>query len=385
MHQTLLLKLARLRISSTETVSEARDLGGLNTCFTLGGKDDCLRAARPSFMRSELERWPAGLIQAWIFILTIFSFQGGHLLGASATKADGDHGHSEMVTSLGFSSDGRWLASGSFDGSVKIWRASDGKLWRTLGVHPGQEVKLAMLPEVNRLVSVGEKQIKIWETPEGRLVSEWTNRVGRLTAMSVSPDGETLAVGTSYNSIRLWRTSDGMPLRTWKAHNWDVTSLAFGPNGKILASSDYDGTISLWQPDNGSLVRSAKGHPRAIFCVRFSPDGRYLASAGLDDDIRLWMIPSLRCYGTVRAKSRRVYSLAFSPDGALLASGGWDKKIKLWAIPGLKPKADYLAHQGRVHAVAFSPDGLTLASASSDRRVRLWQVANRSLIFSLGD
>jgi len=304
---------------------------------------------------------------------------------AFAPVANRVSSHSEMITSLGFSSDGAWLASGSIDGSLNLWRASDGRLWRNLKVQEGEAAILAFSPVTNRMASAGGKRFVVWEAPSGKIVATSTNRLGKMTALCVSPDGKTLASGSSYNSISFWAMSDGSPRKTWKAHNWDVTSLAFSPDGKLLASSDYDGSIRLWNPEDNSLRRSEKAHARAIFCIQFSPDGRYLASAGLDDEIRLWTMPALRRCGNVRANSRRVYSLAFSPNGRILASGGWDKSVKLWSVPGLTLQANFTAHQGRVHALAFAPDGLTLASGSSDRRVRLWQVATRNLIYSLGD
>ena len=200
-------------------------------------------------------------------------------------------GHTDDVLSVSFSPDGRLLASGGLDDTIKLWRVADGSLVRTLTGH-------------TRVVS----------------------------SVSFSPDGRLLASGGWYGTIKLWRVADGLEVRTLKGHSDLVTSVSFSPDGRLLASGSGDGTIKLWRVADGALVRTLTGHTNVVLSVSFSPDGSLLASGSKDGTIKLWRVSDGALVRTLTEQANAVTSVSFSPDGRLLASGSWDNTIKLWRV-----------------------------------------------------
>jgi len=124
-----------------------------------------------------------------------------------------------------------------------------------------------------------------------RFASELRTLTGHgnyVRSVAFSPDGNTLASGSSDQTIKLWRVRDGRLMKTITGHgNW-VRSVAFSPDGNTLASGSYDNTIKLWRVSDGKLMKTLTGHGSSVLSVAFSPDGKTLASGSEDNTIKLW-------------------------------------------------------------------------------------------------
>ncbi|HEY9621736.1 MAG TPA: TIR domain-containing protein [Crinalium sp.] len=199
-------------------------------------------------------------------------------------------GHQFSVSSVSFSPDGKTLASGSWDNSIKLWNVETGELIRTLPGHQSSVRSVSFSPDGKTLASgSGDKTIKLWNVETGELIRTLMGHQSSVRSMSLSSDGKTLASGSDDNSIKLWNVETGELIGTLTGHLYGVWSVSFSPDGKTLASGSGDKTIKLWNMDTGELIGTLTGHQSSVWSVSFSPDGKTLASGSADSTIKLWV------------------------------------------------------------------------------------------------
>jgi WD40 repeat protein len=285
--------------------------------------------------------------------------------------------HTDVVRSVAFSPNGKILASGSADQTVKLWDTVMGQELRTLSGH-GQTVSaVAFSPDGTTLASGSQDNtIKLWDVPTGKQRITLALGTGNsVEAVAFSPDGKTLASAAS-TTIMLWDVRTGEKRRTIRSQG-GVSSVAFSPNGKTLASGWYNGAIRYWDVETGrERLLAAPG--KRVNSIAYSPDGKMLASGHNDGTIWLWAAETKTRKHEFKGHSGEserpgVLSLAFSPNGKILASGSADQTVKLWDIGSRTNRGTLKGQTETVDCIAFSPDGKTLASAG-EAKVRLWDV-----------
>ncbi|NCR91462.1 MAG: protein kinase [Microcystis aeruginosa G11-01] len=308
------------------------------------------------------KQFPAGLQ------LLISNFLSGSFIEKTLT------GHYYWVVSVVYSPDGRYLASGSWDKTIKIWEVATGKELRTLTGHSEIVFSVAYSPDGRYLASGSrDNTIKIWEVATGK-VRTITGHSMTVWSVAYSPDGRYLASGSLDKTIKIWEVATGKELRTLTGHSGGVQSVVYSPDGRYLASGSLDKTIKIWEVATGKELRTLTGHSGWVQSVVYSPDGRYLASGSRDQNIKIWEVATGKELRTLTGHSSRVMSVVYSPDGRYLASGSWDQNIKIWEVATGKELRTLTGHSSRVQSVVYSPDGRYLASGSWDQTIKIWQV-----------
>jgi len=289
--------------------------------------------------------------------------------------------HNQPVLSVAFSPDGKTLASGSGDQTVRLWNVADGTLLNTLihtreGTFMSVVSSVAFSPDGKTLASGSQDQIvRLWNVADGALLHSLTGHTGHVNSVAFSPDGETLISGSGDQTVRLWSVSDGILLHTLTGHTGWVNGVAFSPDGKTIASGSRDQTIRLWNAVDGALLYMLIGHTGRVNDVAFSPDGKTLASGSDDTTVRLWNVADGTLLYTLTGHTKNVSSVTFSPNGMILASASGDTTVRLWNVADGTLLYTMMAASGGVSTVAFSPDGTILATgAFNENTVRLWDL-----------
>ena len=244
--------------------------------------------------------------------------------------------------------------NGSDDNTIRLWDVSDFQLSPQIPINPTRNI-----------------------------IANLMGRRGVINSVAFSPDGFTLASGSSDKTVKLWDSFNGTEIRTFIGHSKAVNSVAFNSDGEILASGSSDGTVKLWDSFNGTEIRTLIGHSNIIHSVVFSPRGQLLASGSSDSSIKLWDVNEGKEIYTLHGHSDVVRSVAFSPDGKILASGSSDRTVRLWKIWNGKEIRTLFEHSDQIISTAFSPDGEILASSSSDGTIKLWDMRNNQELFTL--
>jgi WD40 repeat protein len=291
------------------------------------------------------------------------------------------HGHIESVSSLAYSPDGAHLASGSADGTVKVWDARTGQEVRTLAWHTLTVSSLAFSPDGAHLASGSDDHtVKVWDVGTGQELRTLRGHTMQVRSVAFSPDGAHLASGGDDNTVKVWNVGTGQELRTLRGHTKWITSVAFSPDGANLVSGSYDDTLKVWNASTGQELRTLQGHSNHVLCVAFSADSARLVSGSSDQTVKVWDTSTGRELRTLKGHTHWVSSVAFSPDGARLATGSRDQTVRLWDARTGRLLYIFRGHTNMVNSVAFSPDGTYLASGSGDQTVKVWRGTDYTIV-----
>ena len=343
-------------------------------------------------------------------------------------------GHAEALLSASFSPNGRTLATGSGDRTVRLWDTQTETPQQTLRAHRDWVLCIAWSP-CGRYVASGGKDglLAIWSPNDPspiRVITahkKWINAIAwepvHLAAVRSGSDtsdvSSRIASASKDGTVRMWDRVTGRCDGTLSGHSQSVSSVKWGADG-LLYSGSHDRTVKVWDADGAKLVRSLEGHAHWVNCLALNTDaalrsgaydhrghapadpdaalqkaraaceiakgssGEMLASGSDDFTLFLWRPaeskkPVTRLTGHVQL----VNNAAFSPDGNWLASGSFDGSVRLWNGRTGKFAVRLLGHVGAVYQLAWSSDSRLLASGSKDSTVKVWEVKSKKLLEDL--
>ncbi|HEY9713782.1 MAG TPA: WD40 repeat domain-containing protein, partial [Chroococcales cyanobacterium] len=296
--------------------------------------------------------------------------------------------HEGQVWSVAWSTDGKTLASGSIDSTVRLWSVPDRKLAKTIEA-PGGVLSIALSPDGKMVASAGGFSVVVWDTESGKRVHTLTRCPANFDAddqfqcVAWSSDGRVLAAGTQGHRVKLWTMPTGKTIATLNVQSPQIESLAFSPDKKTLAvGSQKSGSIEFWNITSAKKTRSIATPSRAIATLAYSPDGKTMAEGGADTAVRLWDLSSGREIRNFPVNYRYCQSLAFTPNGKTVAVADHEA-IPLLSVASGKRVQNFDAHSNWVGSAACSPDGSLLVSANYENVAKLWSLKDGSQLRNL--
>lgn len=288
-------------------------------------------------------------------------------------------GHTDLVYAIAFSPDGKQLATGSFDKSVRLWDAATGKELKSFNGHQNYVLGVAFSPDGQTIASSAEDNTaRLWTMPASGAVSDLAH-ADVVQAVALSADGKLLAAACKDGSVRLWNPAEKKLVHSLTGHKGAVLSVAFSPNGKLVAGSGADGTLRVWNPADGKLEGTIIAHPGSANAVGFHPVLKAAVTTGDDGTVKVWAVPSVSPR-ELFAHADGVNALALSTDGATLISGSQDKTVRISDTTNGKEVRQLKEPTAAVTCVAIAPDGKTIAAGTADKKVYRWNAADGKLI-----
>lgn len=336
-------------------------------------------------------------------------------------------GHAWIVTCIAFSSDGKWLVTGSQDGTAKLWDVKGRKLIHSFEVTPGAVWSVGFSPERDLVMTAGAgDQVKFWDTKDFHLVSELPGQIASLSktgsvvaishsspffwersgfvelrdyrtgaklkgisskarAVALSPDGKRLAGAGPSHDVEIWDVASGEKIGAISTQKpiWSVT---FSPDSKKLLTTDWSNEASLWELDLLVSPRKLKGHNLTVWSAMFSPNGKQIVTTGSDQTIRIWDTATLETEGVLRGHGNEVWCAALTPDGRFLASGGKDQAVMLWPGKIQAQKRSLPLNTGE--RPILSSDGtkaILVTKNGANKALRLWNIETQTELADLGE
>ena len=193
------------------------------------------------------------------------------------------------ISSILFSNDSKSIIFDprywSSDGS-NIWDMKKNEITTVLNSH--DNIMIFPTSDGDKLISGYKNGIRLWQLPAGTLL--YSTDTGGVYPDAVTPDGETMAIGTYDGTVELRRVSDGIAFKTIDCYTDQVTSVAFSSDGSLMAAGTNDGTVEVFQLTDDALIQTFQGQTGMITKVLFSPNNKLIASSSSDGSIRFWNI-----------------------------------------------------------------------------------------------
>ncbi|WP_431911876.1 helix-turn-helix domain-containing protein [Micromonospora carbonacea] len=314
----------------------------------------------------------------------LWSTGPGHAV--PVTAGDPLPGVDEEIFGLAFDRRGGVLAAAGSGGTVRLWDVRD----------PARPAPLPSLPDRARatvyslsfssdgVLAAGsaDGRVRRWDVSAVERPVELPALAGAgpaAQAVAFHPARPLLAVAAADGSVRLWdgtnqRRPTALPA-VLASGGGKILSVAFSPDGRTLAAGSAEKTVRLFDLTDVRRPRPIgaplTGPNSWVNAVAFSPDGRSVAGGSSDDTVTIWEADGGRTAG-VLPQPAPVTGVSFTPDGETIATSSTDGTVRLWQTP---PGPVLTGPQDAVFSIAYSPDGTSLAVASRDETVRFWDVS----------
>jgi WD40 repeat protein len=302
-------------------------------------------------------------------------------------------GHKYGVNSVAIADDGRWLATGSDDRTVRVWDPATGEDHAVLG-HTRQVEAVTVTAGGARLVTLDWRgTVRTWDTRTWQ--KELVSRSHGDSLMAATENAIWIAAssGHGYTGIAgttaaVWRGVRSLRARTWawdpatgkertvlRGRAADVTAVAVAPDGTWIATGDTTGAVRIWDAATGNERAVVRSGNNAVYAMAVAPDGTWLVTGSADGTTRVWDSVTGELRAVLVGHAARVEAAAVAPDGTWLVTGSADGTTRVWDTTTGEEQA-VLPGDNTVQAIAVAPDGSWLVTGSVDGTARIWDAAS---------
>jgi WD40 repeat protein len=306
-------------------------------------------------------------------------------------------GHAKEVNSVAFSRDGQFIVTGSSDFSVKLWNVSGSEV-KTFQGHQGPVNSVAISPEGDQVLSGGsDNTVLLWDIERGKKVRQFNKHDASIRFVAFSADGEFILTGSKNSKERpnpnasrqdevpkeikegagigkLWERSSGKEVQCFVGHEDNVTSAAFSSDGKFVLTGSWDKTVRIWEVATGIERKLISDNLAFINAVAISKDGRFVFGGSGDGSCFKWDRLSGEPLDTFKIDNEKINALAISPNGKFLLTGNEAGLAYLWDLETGKLKTVFARHASSITRMAIST-GDTSTTDEPQMRVAMGDAA----------
>ena len=304
-------------------------------------------------------------------------------------------GHSESVSTVSLSADGRFAISGSHShgdnpGSIKLWNVSTGECIKTLIGHSKGTIydnhdlnflagveSVSLSKDSKYALSGGWGGIlKLWDVKNGECLRSLEGHSDCIDSVYFSGDSK-YGISSSSGTIKLWEIMTGKCIRTFEEQGERIIAKSLSADFRLFLSASSNYTLKLWEIATGKCIKTFQGHEGPILFVCLSIDGKYAFSMSYDNTFntfKQWEIATGLCLHTSKFCQHSQLKTVINSNGKYALSYGIDR-IRLWEVSTGQCLRTFLGHRGHVNSITLSNDGQYALSGGADKTIKLWKIA----------
>lgn len=297
-------------------------------------------------------------------------------------------GHRKNVKALAWvGQEGRSIASGSSDGTVRLWSTSSAQQ-EAVFEHGSRVWDVAATESGNLIASAGgHALVKLWNTSSRECVANLGGLASAGTGSSVVPPtgdvyscafdgyGAHLLTGGYDKIVRLYDLTSSTLIKTFTGHGLGVSSVTFDPAGRMAVTASKDCSVRLWDLNSGLCIRTVYGHLGECTSVELSESGKEMLTASKDNSSMLHDLRTLKPLQRFKGaqNTRANFVRASFAHNSLIASGSEDGTVLLWDQESSECLQTLTGHgEGVVYCARWNRAQSLLASCGDDGTVRTW-------------
>ena len=289
-------------------------------------------------------------------------------------------GHKIRIECIAFSPSGKIIATGGYDGVIKLWDVRSGKEINTLKGHSSDVTSVSFSPDGKTIASGSEdKTIKLWDIKSGEIIKTFVGHEHTIEKLIFDPNNKKI-ISASERNVKVWDIQYGQEIKTIEGQCIYRNSLAFSPDGRKFVAVDRQNHINIWSIKSGKVIKKLK-EQSGVRCIAFSPDGEIIAAIYGEIEIKLWNKHGreLKTLGPIY-NQRAITGIAISPDGKYIVIG-----TRLGVLICLDIKSGFQTWSSRVAELsienfAFSPDGKYIVADTCRNVVKLLKSQDGKLV-----
>jgi len=280
-------------------------------------------------------------------------------------------GHTDSVVGVGFSYDGKYVASASMDATIRIYTTADGKLKHVLE-GPSKEIEWMAWHPAGPVIAAGsaDETVWMWNAETADCMAAFSGHSGSATCGAWSADGKSLLSCDDGGDLICWNPKTGEPAQHMRGlHDAPITSFATHPDKsqKLCVTGAADGSVKVVNYENGRTIATFKdAHADSVEGVQFAPKLKLVASCSVDGKVKVWDLTNGSCRVTC-SHDDAVTHIEWAPNGdPFIFASSVDKTIRLWDARSGQCEKTWKGHSDTALTFAVTPDAGTIVTASDD-------------------
>mmetsp|Transcript_2709 Transcript_2709/g.5805 ORF Transcript_2709/g.5805 Transcript_2709/m.5805 type:complete len:337 (-) Transcript_2709:1033-2043(-) len=292
-------------------------------------------------------------------------------------------GHQAAVYTCKFDPTGQYMASGSHDKSIFLWKVygEDDCNFNVLAGHKNVVLDLCWNRDGSKVISASaDKSVGVWDVNVGRRTRTLSKHSGVVNSVGLG-EGSLIVSGSDDCTAKVWDVRSRRVEQEFEA-KYQITAACFSHDNELIFTAGIDNEIKAWDRRNESVVFVLEGHKDTITGMAVSPNGASLLTNSMDKSLIQWDVRpfvnesrfSKQFFGAQHNMEKNLLKCSWSADGEMVSAGSSDHVVHIWDVPTGEELYHLPGHAGSVNEVAFHPKEPVIASCGSDKQIYLGEL-----------
>ena len=282
--------------------------------------------------------------------------------------------HSGNIRTLDFCPEDVIIASGSYDGTVKVWDIASEEVIVDFAEHENNIRAVAFSPEGSRIASASvDNTVKVWNSETGDVEVDFTEHEESVYTAVFSPEGDKIVSGGWDRTLKIWIAETGEVISEFNDFSASIRTADFSNESSLVAAGSWDGTVKIWVLDSEEQIGEFGFEEGSAEAVSFSPEGEQLAAVSSEGQVVIWNLVDKNIEQQLKIDDTWLWDVDYSQGDEYLLIAADNGQAMILDTDSGEVEFKFEKHADSVRAAVLSSDGIWVASGGNDESVKVWR------------